>query len=111
MSTVIANSTFLDAFGAGLSTQQQYQTLATGSEASARAVLQDLFQYGQYHASAPSEGGNVVVGLVLDRATDSGGLLSGNWAQRQAALHQFSDSSALWQTYGANSGTYNAVQN
>src|SRR5262245_63558020 len=100
----VANSTFLDAFGADQFTQLQYQQLATGS----RAPLVELFKQGNQPVTidVADPGTHVTVGLVLDRAADSTSLLSGNWAQRQAGLAAFATPDALWATYGANAATY-----
>src|SRR4051812_890227 len=99
MSYTLQNSTFLDAFGANLYTDSQYQQVLNGST----APLLELFQYGKTAAtlSAPTSTTHVTVGLVLDHATEPTGLLSGNWAQRQTGLAAFSTPEALWATYGA----------
>lgn len=113
------SSTFLDAYGAGLATQQQYETLwQAGNTAAAELVLNALFSYGNNaptitSASDSSVADNtyVTVGLVLERngnvSADS--LLSGNWAQRQAALAQYDSPADLWATYGANTNDYNTL--
>jgi len=44
---MLPNSTFLDAFGGGLYTTQQYQQLVAGSQ----QPLQELFQYGSQTAT------------------------------------------------------------
>lgn len=124
MPTIINNSTFLDAFGAGQFTSQQYQTVAAATlnqvgqaQTDAQQVILDLLQYGPT-ASTPATAGPdtlVTVGLMLGRATPAPGtlavndLLAGNWGQRQAALAAFPDQTALWANYGADPGTYNAV--
>ncbi len=41
------------------------------------------------------------IALVLPRATDPAGLLGGTWGERQQALQQLDNDSALWSTYGA----------
>ncbi|MBI2741119.1 MAG: hypothetical protein HYX38_31870 [Rhodospirillales bacterium] len=114
------SSTFLDAYGAGLGTSQQYQTLSqTGDSAAAVGVLNTLFSYGDHAPSITSASSSsvssstyVTVGLVLDRNNNISAdpLLSGTWAQRQAALEQYSNPADLWATYGANTGDYNTVQ-
>ncbi|MGH8431223.1 MAG: hypothetical protein ACREUF_12550, partial [Solimonas sp.] len=48
------------------------------------------------------------VALVLDRANDPTALLSGSWAERQKAL---ADQTAVFQQYGADPASYNAVLN
>lgn len=113
-------STFLDAYGAGLSTQQQYQTLSqTGNSSAAVDVLSTLFSYGNdapsiTSASVTSVANNtyVTVGLVLARNNNVSAdpLLSGTWAERQSALEAYSSPAALWATYGANTNDYNTVQ-
>ena len=108
MPTTIANSTFLDAFGANLYSAAQYQVVASGDA----SALLPFFSYGSSTASfgRATNNDHITVGLMLDRATAADSLLSGNWAQRHAALAAFADSTALWSTYGANPGTYSAVQ-
>ena len=104
----LSNSTFLDAFGANLSTAAQYAAVAGGSV----SPLIDLFRAPGWTvtaASAPSSA-TITVGLVLDRAADPNSLLAGNWAQREADLGKFPTSAALWSKYGANADLYNAVQ-
>jgi hypothetical protein len=119
MPTVIANSTFLDAFGANLFTQQQYAEVAAATlstdvrvQLTAMNALTDLFQYGSVDATISGTGNDthVTVGLMLDRATSADALLSGNWAQRQSALAAFQNDASLWSTYGADAATYAAVQ-
>ena len=51
----------------------------------------------------------MTVGLVLERNNPADPLLSGNWAERQAALGAFSSPADLWAIYGANTGSYNTV--
>ena len=100
----IANSTFLDAFGADQFSAQQYQDLAAGS----RTPLSELFRDGNQPVTigVADAGTHITVGLVLDRATDPTSLLSGNWGQRQAGLAAFATPESLWATYGANTTTY-----
>ncbi|HEX9326113.1 MAG TPA: hypothetical protein VF915_06320, partial [Reyranella sp.] len=107
MSYTLQNSTFLDAFGANLYTDAQYQQVANGST----APLLDLFQYGKTAAtlSAPTSTTHVTVGLVLDHGTDPTSLLSGNWAPRQTVLATFSTPDALWAQYGAGAASYAAT--
>jgi len=109
------NSTFLDAFGAGLYTQAQYDLLASGQT----GPLNSLFQIGTTAATvsdlttssnANSLASGITVGLVLDRAHDPSSLLSGNWAQRQTAIAALSNSGGPWATYGADQATYGATQ-
>src|SRR5258708_35137417 len=98
----VANSTFLDAYGNSLSTAAQYASVAAGSI----SPLVDLFKYptSTVTVASPSSSQTITVGLVLDHAVDPTSLLSGNWAQREAALGAFPNASALWSTYGANAG-------
>ena len=107
MSYTLQNSTFLDAFGANLYTDAQYQQVVNGNI----APLLDLFQYGKTAAtlSSPSSALHVTVGLVLDHATDPASLLSGNWAQRQTGLAAYSTPDALWAQYGAGAALYSTA--
>lgn len=103
----VANSTFLDAFGANQFTACQYQQLAAGSQ----APLAELFKVGRQPVAidVADRGNHITVGLVLDRAAPQSqldNLLGGNWAQRQAGLAAFATPEALWATYGANATTY-----
>ena len=106
------NSTFLDAFGAGLYTNTQYDLLASGQD----SPLYSLFQVGttlptivDLTTTRPNLGG-ITVGLVLDRASDPSSLLSGNWAQRQAGIAALNSSGGPWTAYGADPTTYGATQ-
>ena len=103
---LIANSTFLDAFGAGLYTGSQYHDLANGSD----EPLKEVFRHGNQAATvAPAAAGQTItVALVLDRpnATDLASLLAGNWAERQAALAAFGSQDAVWAHYGADPALY-----
>lgn len=103
----VANSTFLDAFGANQFTACQYQQLAAGSQ----APLAELFKVGRQPVAidVADRGNHITVGLVLDRAAPQSqldNLLGGNCAQRQAGLAAFATPEALWATYGANATTY-----
>jgi hypothetical protein len=102
----LAYSTFLDAFGANLSTTQQYDLLAAGIH----QPLLELLQYGSVVPTIRPASGSITVGLVLDRANDPTALLSGNWAQRQAALAAFAEPSTPWATYGADPALYDATR-
>ncbi len=122
MPTIINNSTFLDAYGAGQYTSQQYQTVAAATLSTsahvlgaANQVITDLLQYGPTASAFSGAGPDtmVTVGLMLERAAPQSqldNLLGGTWGQRQAALAAFPDQAALWATYGADVGTYNAVK-
>ena len=77
MPTIINNSTFLDAFGAGQYTSQQYQAVAAATlSTDARVIgdvnqaITDLFQYGPTAStfSAVRSDTLVTVGLMLQRA-------------------------------------------
>jgi len=121
MPTIINNSTFLDAFGAGQYTSQQYQTVAAATLSTdarvigdANQTITDLLQYGPTASTFSGVGRDtlVTVGLMLERAAPQSqldNLLGGTWGQRHAALAAFPDQAALWATYGANTGTYNTV--
>ena len=122
MPTIINNSTFLDAYGAGQYTSQQYQAVAAATLSTNARVLgdasqaiTDLFQYGPTAStfSTVRADTQITVGLMLERAAPQSqldNLLAGTWGQRQAALAAFPDQAALWATYGADVATYNAVQ-
>ena len=122
MPTIINNSTFLDAYGAGQYTSQQYQTVAAATLSTdarvlgdANQAITDLFQYGPTAStfSAVRADTQITVGLMLERAAPQSQLdtlLGGSWGQRQAALAAFPDQAALWATYGADVATYNTVQ-
>jgi hypothetical protein len=101
----LASSTFLDAFGAGLYSAQQYQDVA-GNTAAANATLAQLFNYGSHSATWAASDSSITVGLVLNRAADPTALLSGSWGERQAAL---ADQAAIWSTYGADPALYAAT--
>src|ERR1044072_8573482 len=121
MPTIINNSTFLDAFGAGQYTSQQYQAVAAATLSTdarvignANQAITDLLQYGP--TASPFAGvahdTQVTVGLMLERAAPQSqldNLLGGSWGQRHTALAAFPDQASLWATYGANAGTYNPV--
>ena len=107
MPYTLQNSTFLDAFGANLYTDSQYQQVMNGNIA---PLLEPLpVRQDAATLSAPTSTAHVTVGLVLDHATDPTSLLSGNWAQRQAGLAAFSTPEALWATYGANATLYSTT--
>jgi hypothetical protein len=110
MTTQVPFSTFLDAYGANLYADQQYQSLLSGNT----TPLVELFSFGGEAGKvtqATAAGDMVTVGLVLDHNTDPSSLLSGNWAQRQAALGAFADSAALWAAYGADPTVYTTTVN
>ena len=101
----LASSTFLDAFGAGLYSAQQYQDVA-GNTAAANATLAQLFNYGSHSATWAASDSPITVGLVLNRAAYPTTLLSSSWGERQAAL---ADQAAIWSTYGADPALYAAT--
>lgn len=100
--TPLDNSTFLDAFGANLYTQDQYDSLVNGSA----VPLSQLLQNGSLVPTIAPASRSITVGLVLDRASDPAALLSGNWAERQAALAAFAAPNTPWATYGADPALY-----
>jgi hypothetical protein len=100
--TPVASSTFLDAFGAELFTPQQYDLLVAGSA----LPLRQLLQYGSLVPTIEPASRSITVGLVLDRANEPTALLSGNWAERQAALAAFAEPNTPWPTYGADPTLY-----
>ena len=104
--TSLAYSTFLDAFGANLATAHQYDHLAAGIH----QPLLELLQYGSVVPTIRPASGSITVGLVLDRANDPTALLSGNWAERQAALAAFAEPNTPWATYGADPALYDATR-
>ena len=101
------NSTFLDAFGAHLYTQDQYDALAAGSSVPLTQLLANGSDVPAVHPASR----NIVVGLVLDRANEPTVLLSGNWAERQAALAAFAEPNTPWATYGADPTLYANTMN
>ena len=107
--TVIANSTFLDAFGDKEATAQQFAALTSSSSlAIAQAVLGQLYAENGVPASvsvAPSAD-MITVGLVLNRANDPTALLESSWGVREAAL---ANQSAVFATYGALPTTFGAT--
>src|SRR4029450_2613114 len=98
MPTIINNSTFLDAYGAGQYTSQQYQAVAAATLSTdarviggANQAITDLFQYGPTAStfSGVRADTQVTVGLMLERAAPQSqldNLLGGNWGQRQAGV-------------------------
>ena len=107
--TVIANSTFLDAFGDKEATAQQFAALTSSSSlAIAQAVLGQLYAENGVPASvsvAPNAD-MITVGLVLNRANDPTALLESSWGVREAAL---ANQSAVFATYGALPTTFGAT--
>ncbi len=125
MPTTINNSTFLDAFGAGQYTSEQYATVAAATLSTNADVLgaasdaiASLLDYGPTASTWAAAGADtqITVGLMLERApvlppgaTPLDTLLNGTWGERQAALAAFPDQAAVWAAYGADPGTYNTV--
>ena len=107
--TVIANSTFLDAFGDKEATAQQFAALTSSSSlAIAQSVLGQLYAENGVPASvsvAPNAD-MITVGLVLNRANDPTTLLESSWAVREAGL---ANQSAVFATYGALPTTFGAT--
>ncbi|MBY0323565.1 MAG: DUF4114 domain-containing protein [Reyranella sp.] len=109
---ILLNSTFLDAYGNNLYSDAQYA--AVSQDVGADAALASLFRSAQGQpattvGAAPADA-KVTVGLILSRQFDPtapGEALSGNWAQRQAAL---ADEAAVFARYGANPTQYGAVK-
>ncbi len=67
---------------------------------------QDAFSFTSTHVA--SSGDEITVAFIINRANDPTALLSMSWAERQAALAAM-DETTLWNTYGADSATYNTV--
>ncbi|MEP9378148.1 DUF4114 domain-containing protein [Aquabacter sp. CN5-332] len=68
--------------------------------------------YGYADSDAYTVTGNTVtmtVGLTLERANDPSALLSADWADRQKSLALLNASGTLWNTFGADAGTYATV--
>ncbi|MDP1747876.1 MAG: hypothetical protein Q8L22_00345 [Reyranella sp.] len=112
---VVPNSTFLDSWGNNLATAQQIATLAdpTNTLANAQTVLGELFTSNDGTGTAATvevaaDGTTVTFGLMVNRANnnDPSALLASDWSVRQAAL---ADQTTVWNTYGADPTTYNAV--
>jgi hypothetical protein len=122
MPTIINSSTFLDSYGAGQYTAQQYQMVAAATlstnvqvKEAADQVILDLLQYGATAStkSAARADTQITVGLMLERAAPQSqldDLLGGTWGQRQAALAAFPDQAAVWATYGADVAIYNTAK-
>lgn len=92
--TTLANSTFLDYCGYGIT------SASTVEEAFG---IKDAEIY-------PSSAIGFNVGLMLNRQQDPTPLLAGNWASRQNALKTLNASNSLWNAYGADPQTYAKVK-
>ena len=104
---IIANSTFLNAYGNQLATFAQFSTLAASTALSnAQAVLSSLLGVSPSAITPAASDQTITVGLTLNRASDPSALLSADWSTRQAAL---ADQNAVWAKYGADPATYAAV--
>lgn len=105
--TAVENSTFLDAYANQQATPEQFADMAGNPTfATGRDILTALFTDENGTPDVLELGPmdqfpNVTVALVLDRATDASGLLSGTWAERQAVLGTDGHNDATWATYGA----------
>lgn len=103
---LMRKSGFLDAYGAGLATEQQFEEMRTALTAErVEIILNPLFNGLQVAEAEPGQ--NVVVGLVLARANSAEPLLKDNWAARQAVVQ---DQSSTWSTYGADAAAYNSIK-
>jgi hypothetical protein len=109
--TVVANSTFLDAFGDHEATAEQFAALSgSTSLAVAQSVLGALYADKGVAAEvkvAPSSW-EVTVGLVLNRAADPTTLMEGSWAAREAVVGQ-GNYDAVFATYGASQATFDTT--
>ena len=105
--TAVGNSTFLDAYANQQATPEQFADMADNPTfATGREILTSLFTDENGTPDVLELGPmdqfpNVTVALVLDRATDASGLLSGTWAERQAVLGTDGHNDATWAAYGA----------
>ncbi len=102
---VLANSTFLNAFGDQLASYGQFTTLASSTSLSnTQAVLGPLLGVTSMAQAASNQ--YLTIGLTLNRANDPSALLAASWSARQAEL---ADQSAVWAKYGADPAIYAAV--
>ncbi len=92
----IANSTFLDFTGYGITNQNLTAAEAFG-----------ISDTGAFPNGAPA---GINVALVLERANDPTALLAGDWGSRQSAIASLNATNSLWTTYGADVATYDAAQ-
>lgn len=53
---------------------------------------------------------HINLAFMIDRVTDPSGLLSLDWAARQAALAQFNANGDLWTTFGGSQANYTTIQ-
>jgi len=92
----IANSTFLEFTGYGITEQ----TLTA-------AQAFHITNTGAFPNGAPA---GINVALVLERANDPTALLAEAWGSRQSTIAGLNATNALWTTYGTDVATYNAAQ-
>ena len=93
--TPIANSSYLDFTGYGISNATTVQ---------AAYNLDPAF-------ISPSNHPDLDVALILPRAQDPTALLASDWGTREQTLAQLNSSGTLWTTYGADPTLYNTVTN
>jgi len=119
--TIVANSTFLDAFGAasiGAGDPTGALQALTGNTANsvevANGALANLLGYPGQPAPLHSVGGSgdlVNVAIMLTRAAPQStldALLNGDWADRQTAIA--AQGEAIWSTFGADPTLYASTQ-
>ena len=93
--TPIANSSYLDFTGYGISNATTVQ---------AAYNLDPAF-------ISPSNHPDLDVALILPRAQDPTALLASDWGTREQTLAQLNSSGTLWTTYGADPALFNTVKN
>ncbi|HQS10711.1 MAG TPA: hypothetical protein PLK13_17955 [Xanthobacteraceae bacterium] len=100
---VVDNSSFLDANAFQLATNQQFTDARAGTQTD--ALFRSL--YGATSVTAATGTDALInVALTLNRENDPTALLESSWAERQVAL---ASQTEVWNTYGANPLTYQAV--
>ena len=115
-------ATFLDAYGDGLATQQQYDQIAAANQSDPTSVALAQGDLATLFAN-PSTGtaatvgtetnpyATVTIALVLDRADPSMAdtLLESDWGARQAMIAELNGEGKLWDKFGADRRTYDGV--
>ncbi|MEP9366546.1 DUF4114 domain-containing protein [Xanthobacter sp. VNH20] len=99
----VEDSSFLDTNAYQLATDQQFAEARAGVNTT--AIFGSLFGATSI-IDAPGTEPLVKIALTLNRITDPQSLLGSPWAERQVAL---ADQTEVWNTYGANPLTYQAV--
>ena len=106
--STLERTTVLDAFGWQQSTLEQIATLTANQDGSAvDQVFREL--YGSRPSNIGDPAWSLKVALTLKRAhnNDPGELLNADWATRSKAL---ADQTTIWDTYGADTKTFEEVK-